>query len=353
MKKLSGIIVLLLAGAALYLALKTSPIDPLAWDAPAAPQMTGVLEPNDTLMKAELLGQGQLHGPEDTAVDSQGRVYAGLADGRVVRLEASGKVETFVDTGGRPLGMDFDAAGNLILADAWKGLLRIDPQGKVETLATEADGVPFAFTDDLDIASDGRIYFSDASSKFHQPDYILDLLEARPHGRLLRYDPSTGKTEVLLKDLYFANGVALSANEDFVLVNETYRYRITRSWLKGEKAGQHEVFIDNLPGLPDNLQGDRKGTFWVALPTPRKADADFLHRHPWLKAQLAKLPRMFLPKPTAYGLVIAIDEQGRIVRSLHDTSGHHLRMITSAKPVGDQLYFGSLENDRIGRLAIP
>ncbi|HBO3593691.1 TPA: SMP-30/gluconolactonase/LRE family protein, partial [Pseudomonas aeruginosa] len=47
------------------------------------------------------------------------------------------------------------------------------------------------------------------------------------------------------------------------------------------------------------------------------------------------------------------DEQGRIVRSLHDTSGHHLRMITSAKPVGDQLYFGSLENDRIGRLAIP
>ena len=158
MKKLSGIIVLLLAGAALYLALKTSPIDPLAWDAPAAPQMTGVLEPNDTLMKAELLGQGQLHGPEDTAVDSQGRVYAGLADGRVVRLDASGKVETFVDTGGRPLGMDFDAAGNLILADAWKGLLRIDPQGKVETLATEADGVPFAFTDDLDIASDGRIY---------------------------------------------------------------------------------------------------------------------------------------------------------------------------------------------------
>ncbi len=285
MKKLSGIIVLLLAGAALYLALKTSPIDPLAWDAPAAPQMTGVLEPNDTLMKAELLGQGQLHGPEDTAVDSQGRVYAGLADGRVVRLDASGKVETFVDTGGRPLGMDFDAAGNLILADAWKGLLRIDPQGKVETLATEADGVPFAFTDDLDIASDGRIYFSDASSKFHQPDYILDLLEARPHGRLLRYDPSTGKTEVLLKDLYFANGVALSANEDFVLVNETYRYRITRYWLKGEKAGQHEVFIDNLPGLPDNLQGDRKGTFWVALPTPRKADADFLHRHPWLKAQ--------------------------------------------------------------------
>ncbi len=353
MKKLSGIIVLLLAGAALYLALKTSPIDPLAWDAPAAPQMTGVLEPNDTLMKAELLGQGQLHGPEDTAVDSQGRVYAGLADGRVVRLDASGKVETFVDTGGRPLGMDFDAAGNLILADAWKGLLRIDPQGKVETLATEADGVPSpsptTSTSPATAASTSATLPASStspttSSTCSRPDRTAACCATtRPPAR----------PRCCSADLYFANGVALSANEDFVLVNETYRYRITRYWLKGEKAGQHEVFIDNLPGLPDNLQGDRKGTFWVALPTPRKADADFLHRHPWLKAQLAKLPRMFLPKPTAYGLVIAIDEQGRIVRSLHDTSGHHLRMITSAKPVGDQLYFGSLENDRIGRLAIP
>ena len=352
LKKLLALPVLLLLAAALYLALTPSPIDPLPWEAPEAPPMTAVLEPNDTLMKAELLARGQIHGPEDTAVDAQGRVYAGLHDGRVVRVLADDSVETFADTGGRPLGMDFDAAGNLILADAYKGLLRIDPQGRIEVLTTEADGLPFAFTDDLDIASDGIIYFSDASSRFQQPDYLLDLLEARPHGRLLSYDPSTGETRVLLDDLYFVNGVALSANEDFVLVNETYRYRITRYWLKGERAGQHEVFIENLPGMPDNLQGDRKGTFWVALPTPRKADADFLHRHPWLKAQLAKLPRALWPKAIPYGFAIALDENGKIVRSLHDTSGTHLRMVTSVKPVGDYLYFGSLDNDRIGKLPL-
>lgn len=351
MKKFASLLVLLIAAAAVYLAITPSPIDPVAWNPPPAPSMTGVLEPNDTLMKAELLGLGQVKGPEDTAVDAQGRVYAGLDDGRVVRLD-NGQVSTFAETGGRPLGMDFDALGNLIVADAWKGLLKIDAQGKITVLSTEADGVPFAFADDLDIASDGRIYFSDASSRFHQPDYILDYLETRPHGRLLRYDPASGKTETLLKDLYFANGVTLSANEDFVLVNETYRYRIARYWLKGPKAGQQDIFIDNLPGLPDNLQGDRKGTFWVALPTPRKADADFILGQPWLKRQLTKLPRALLPKPVPYGLVIAVDENGQIVRSLHDTSGQHLRMITSAKPVGDYLYFGSLENDRIGRLKI-
>lgn len=352
MKKLLVLLLVVISGVTLFLAITPSRIDPLAWDAPKAPAMTGVMEPNDTLMKAELLGKGQLHGPEDTAVDSQGRVYGSQQDGRIVRIAADGSIETFADTGGRPLGMDFDASGNLIVADAYKGLLSIDPQGQIRVLSTQAAGVPFKFTDDLDIASDGRIYFSDASDKFDQPDYMLDLLEARPHGRLLRYDPANGSTEVLLDGLYFANGVTLSQHEDFLLVNETYRYRITRYWLKGDRAGSHEVFIDNLPGLPDNLQGDRAGTFWVALPSPRKDDADLLHRYPWLKAQISKLPRALWPKATPYGLVIAIDENGRIIRSLHDSSATHLRMITSVKPVGDYLYLGSLENDRIGKLKI-
>jgi sugar lactone lactonase YvrE len=352
MKKLLGLLVALVAALALYLAITPSPIDPLAWDAPEGPALSGQLQANERLKEAELLALGQVHGPEDTAVDAEGRVYAGLHDGRIVRIDADDRVETFADTQGRPLGMDFDADGNLIVADAYKGLLRIDAQGQIEVLTTEAEGVPFKFTDDLDIARDGTIYFSDASQRFEQPDYLLDLLEARPHGRLLSYDPATKQTKVLLKDLYFANGVALSAAEDFVLVNETYRYRITRYWLAGAKAGTHDIFIDNLPGLPDNLQGDRDGTFWVALPTPRKADADALHRSPWLKAQMAKLPRMFWPKAVPYGFAIALNEQGQITQSLHDSSGEHLRMVTSVKPVGDYLYFGSLDNDRIGKLKI-
>lgn len=352
MKKFLGLVALLLVIVVVYLLIKPSPIDPLAWKPPHEPAMTGVLEPNDSLMKAELLGKGQIHGPEDTAVDAEGRVYGGTHDGKIIRIKTDGTVETFAETKGRPLGMDFDAKGNLIVADAYKGLLSIDPQGQITVLTTEAGGVPFRFTDDVDIASDGRIYFSDASSKFEQPDYLLDLLEGRPYGRLLRYDPVSKTTDVLLKDLYFANGVALSAKEDFVLVNETYRYRISRLWLKGPKAGTHDIFIDNLPGMPDNLQGDRAGTFWVALPTPRKADADFLQGQPFLKAQMAKLPRALWPKPAKYGLAIALDEQGKITRSLHDTSGSNLRMVTSVKPVGGFLYFGSLDNDRIGKLKI-
>jgi sugar lactone lactonase YvrE len=156
-----------------------------------------------------------------------------------------------------------------------------------------------------------------------------------------------------LQNLYFANGVALSSKEDFVLVNETYRYRIVRYWLKGPRAGEHEVFIDNLPGFPDNISSTRRGTFWLALFTVRNPTVDALHPYPFLKAQLAKLPKSLWPKPKPYGLVLALDEEGRITRSLHDPTGQLLREITSAREYRGHLYLGSLHNDRIGRYALP
>jgi len=354
LKKLLLGIVLVAAAATVFLLLP-SPIDPAAYRPPEPPTLDGPLAPNDALTAAEQLAVGEVTGPEDVAVDAAGRIYAGTEDGRIVRvtLGAGGEeVETFADTGGRPLGLHFAPDGRLMVADGEAGLLAVDADGGVEVLSTGADGVPFGFADDLDVASDGRVYFSDASYRYGPGEYLYDLLEARPHGRLLRYDPATGTTEVLLDDLYFANGIALSTNEDFVLVNETYRYRIVRYWLAGPKAGSSEVFIDNLPGFPDGVSGNRRGTFWVALFTVRNPRADGLHPHPFLKRQLAKLPRFFWPKPAPYGLVVVLDEDGRVVRSLHDPTGERVREVTSAEEAGGHLYLGNLTLDRIARLAL-
>ena len=353
MKKIFLWIVGILAILIIIFLLQSAPIDPVAYTPPESRELAGVLAPNNLLLKAELLAPGKINGPEEVAVDSQGRVYWGTQDGKIMRLPPDGKPDIFAETGGRPLGIQFDKNKNLIVCDSHKGLLSIDPQGKIKVLAASADGVPFKFTDALDISSDGTIYFTDASSKYGHNEYLYDLLESKPHGRFLSYDPATGRTKTLLKNLYFANGVALSQREDFVLINETYRYRIIRYWLKGPKTGTYEIFIDNLPGFPDNISSNHKGTFWLALFTVRNKTVDKLHPSPFLKAQMSKLPKALWPKPKPYGLVLALNEQGGITQSLHEPTGKRLKGITSAREYAGYLYLGSLHNDRIGKYKLP
>ncbi|WP_218081142.1 SMP-30/gluconolactonase/LRE family protein [Anthocerotibacter panamensis] len=351
---------LLVGGALLLFLLLPSPIDPVEWTPPTKPVPTGVLTPNADLRQAQFLAQGDLKGPEDVAVDAQGRLYTGTSDGKIHRLtlDQNGQMlrrEVFVDTQGRPLGLVFERQGNLIVADAKRGLLSVSPQGEITTLTVAVDGVPFNFVDDLDIGPDGTIYFSEASSRFgghnERYDWPYDLFEARPHGRLLAYSPQTKTTRVLLKDLYFANGVTLSPRGDYVLVIESFRYRIARYWLKGPKAGTSDYLATNLPGIPDGLMSDRQGTFWVSIDAPRVDFLDWLHARPWLKAQLVKLPQSIWfdgNNRKRYGLVLALDETGAIVRSLHDPTGQ-VFMTSNVVPHDGYLYLGTLTGDYIGR----
>lgn len=336
-----------------YLVLAESPIDPIAYMPPPKPELTGSLAPNEALRGAEILAQGQIVGPEDVDVDEQGRIYGGTLDGKIVRIEPDGSVETFAETGGRPLGLEFDAQGNLIVCDGIKGLLSVDPDGKITTLATEADGVQLGFADDLDVGPEGVIYFSDASTKFDVQEYLLDFLEDRPHGRLLSYEPQTRQAKVLLRDLYFANGIAVSPDGDYVLVNETYRYRVTRYWLRGPNAGTWDTFAENLPGFPDGISTSPRGTFWVAMFTLRNDQADLLAPRPAVRRILSKLPQATWPKPEPYGLVLELNSAGEIVRSLHDPGGELVRVITSVHEQDGSLYMGTLLGEWVARLRVP
>ncbi len=342
--------------AAAALLVSPSGIDPVAFRPGTAIELRGPLAPNRLLRRVDLLGEGVLQGPEDVDLDGSGRIYCGLEDGTIRRFTPVGdgeELRVFAATGGRPLGLDFDTAGNLWVADSARGLLTVDPDGKVEVRSTAVDEVAFRLTDDVAAASDGKVYFSDASSRFGAGQILRDALEARPHGRLLEYDSTSGQTRVLLQDLYFANGVALSRDESFVLVAETFRYRVRRYWLRGPEAGRDEVFIDNLPGFPDGISSNRRGTFWLAIYALRSDLLDrWVHPRPGLKRLLAKLPKVLLGGSAPYGLVIALDEDGRIVRSLHDPGGEQVRFVTSVEEERGYLYLGSVEGTAVGRLRI-
>ncbi|XP_061998160.1 protein STRICTOSIDINE SYNTHASE-LIKE 4-like isoform X2 [Rosa rugosa] len=225
------------------------------------------------LKGSEFIGAGALVAPEDVAYDSKsGLIYTGCADGWVKRVTlnesaADSVVENWANTGGRPLGLAHGHKGQLLVADTEKGLLSISEDGEVELLTDEAEGVKFKLTDAVDVAKDGMIYFTDASYKYSFKDFIWDVLEGKPHGRLLSYDPTTKETKVLVPDLYFGNGVAVSPDQNFVIFCETVMRRCKKYYLQGEKKGNVENFIDNLPGTPDNIRYDGEGHYWIAFST--------------------------------------------------------------------------------------
>ena len=283
-----------------YLCFYPVPIQPVSWQPYTNPGFQDKYAVNNYLADVDYLFEGQCYKCEDVDVDAAGRIYGASEEGHVYRFEG-GKRQTFLTTNGRPLGLHFDTLGNLIVADADKGLLKVNPVGKVDTLSSNYKGYYYKFADDLDIAPNGKIYFTDASNRFPIWKYKYDLLEHRPNGSFYEYDPQTGKTIQLLNDLYFANGVAVSEDGRFVLVNETGAYRIIRYWLKGPLSGTKEVFVENLPGFPDGVSRGSNGIFWVAFTSPRQAPLDFISNKPFLRKMILRLPAALHPKPKDYG----------------------------------------------------
>jgi sugar lactone lactonase YvrE len=340
--------------AVAYLVLWPVPVEPVAWTAPRAPADPR-FAPNDGFRGLERIGAGVALGPESTAIDARGRVHTGTRDGRILRLEpGSSTFEEVARTGGRPLGMAFDRGGRLYVCDAEKGLLALEPSGALRTLATGHGGVPFRFTDDVDVAPDGTVYFTDASSKFGLHHDREDILEHGGHGRLLAYRPDTGATELVRDGLQFANGVAVSGDGSFVAVNETGAYRVSRVWLSGPRRGTMDPFAENLPGLPDNVTWSAsRHAFWVALYSPRVAALDALAAHPFLRKVVLRTPLALQPQPAAQGFAVAISEDGRIVEVLRDASPGAFAPVTSVRERDGVLWVGSLTADGLGRLAAP
>jgi sugar lactone lactonase YvrE len=354
LKKRFGLGVLLIVAIALaYLLLAPVPIAPAAWTPPVAPTLTGQYQQNTRLSSVQKLPLGGGHNPEDVALDADGKIYAGLEDGRIVVLQPDGtQPRVFANTGGRPLGLIFDRSGNLIVADAIKGLLSINKTGEIKVLAVDADGAKFGCLNDLDVAADGTIYFTDASQKFPMSQFSYDLLEHQPNGRLLALDPQSQKPRTLLRGLYFANGVAVSPDQSFVLVAETGKYRIRRVWLKEPKLGQNDIFIDNLPGFPDGILSNGRDKFWLALVTPRNAALDRTLPHPFLRKIIFRLPKFLQPAPQRYSFVIALDQSGHVIENLQNGSPDCYAEIANVVEHNGALYFGSIAEDTVGRFPL-
>lgn len=336
-----------------YLSFWPVNITPTPWEAPDNIGYTGAFSVNEQLSEIKRIELKGDIGPEDFAINNKGHLYFSLLSGDIKFIDTSGEIHPWVNTGGRPLGIEFNQQGKLLVADAFKGLLSISTEGIITTLVDTINGETLNYADDVDIASNGNIYFSDASSKFSAKVYgtyeasLLDINEHGGHGRIIEYNPNTKKTTVLASGINFANGVALSHDEQFVLFNETGTYRVLRLALNGQHRGELDIVIDNLPGFPDNLSRGSNGLYWLGLISPRSKVLDSLSDSPNLRKVIQRLPEFLRPEAQNYGHLIAFNDTGEVVFNLQDPNGIY-GQTTGALEVGDKLYVSSLHETAIG-----
>jgi len=336
----------------------------------------------------------------------------------------SAKATLIADLGiGRPLGAAFakdkDNKTIIYVADTLAGLLRVSNlnsnndgpdatsttrptsnKPKVELVASsfqETNGINgqtttttsrrILYANDVDVGPiTGHVYFSDASDiapertpvdgeGFSSWDtmtaYKRDLLRARPTGRLLRYKPETNEVDVLLDGLWFANGVAVDRNEDYVIVTETSKLRETQYNLNVNDNDDDDddeyknddltkILVDSLPGFPDGLtcdrdSGEKDQVCYAAMPSPKIPLINILNAVPasismFLRTLLLQLPASAFGaiKPVNYGGVAKIRTRSGDVSILQDPKGEEIGLITGLTVFDKKLYMGSLVNDFVG-----
>ncbi|KAK7263488.1 hypothetical protein RJT34_31079 [Clitoria ternatea] len=329
---------------------------------------------HNLLQNSEVKFLNQVPGPESIAFDPLGRgPYTGLADGRIVfwnghawldfaytspnRSEicnpiASASPFSYVRTEhicGRPLGLRFDKkTGDLYIADAYFGLLKVGPEGGLATsLVTEAEGVPLRFTNDVDIDTEGNVYFTESSDKYQRRNFLQLVFSGDDSGKVLKYNPTTEETTVLARNIQFSNGISLSKDGSFLVFCEGVIGRLRKYWLKGDKAGTSEI-LAILPGYPDNVRVNKDGDFWVALHCRRYMYAYLNGLYPKIRKALLKLP---IPANIQYllqiggrqhAVIVKYSPEGKLLQILEDSQGKVVRALSEVEEKDGKLWLGSV-----------
>lgn len=323
-----------------------------------------VYEANRRLSDAEPIALGLVDGPEDVILDREGNIYGSCRQGWIMRVphDNFNKAEVFARIGGRPFGMAFDKDDNLIVCTGGMGLYGVKPDGEVYKVTDETnrswsklhDDSRLRLPDDVDIAPDGKIYFSEATIRYEAHSWVLDGLECRGSGRIICYDPATGKTRTVIKDISFPNGVCLSHDCQSILYAQSWLCRIMRYWIDGPKKGKIEPLIPNLPFYPDNINRASDGNYWLASVGVRTPAFDLAMKTPDFRRRMVKLvpPDEWIYPNINIGCVIKFNDKGEVLESLWDYEGKSHPAINSPREHRGYLYLSGIFNNRIGRIKL-
>jgi sugar lactone lactonase YvrE len=326
----------------------------------AIPPLDGALSPNDRLDSAVPIGD-PLPGLDDVAVATDGSVYVS-AGRQVLKLSGSGlATRTLVaEFDGNTGGLAIHPDGRLLVCVAGRGLAAFDPARAEPRWLEAADGRALAGLLSVATAPDGRIYTVEGSAGRAPDQWRHDLMEKRSNGRLIACSPALDNAQVLLRDLPYPYGVAVSADGSSLWLTESWAHRLSRFSLTNNGIAPREVIANNLPGYPARLHRAAQGGFFLGLFARRTHLIEFVLKEDdfreemistippdyWIAPafagegdclepmQIGSVKALGIQKPWApprsYGLLVHLDGEGEATDSLHSRAGGRFHGITGA-----------------------
>ncbi|TPP64670.1 Adipocyte plasma membrane-associated protein [Fasciola gigantica] len=311
-------------------------LDPAVYELTAVKQIPISAVQNNRLSDVTQISIIPHSGPE-SIVYVNGTLYTGTENGNILRIRDS-KVEVFHDlkqsdcvgSCGRPLGMRLSKNGeNIFIVDASSGVYSLSLEnGAVDKIFPLDSLFHPRFLDDLDVLPNGEIVISEATVKYSLQELDKEYFESRANGRLLLVNPQTGQWKVLADGLYFPNGVQLHRDGKSLLVAETTRFRVIRVPLDGKSPAT--MFVDGLPGFPDNIRLSPRGGYWIPI--------NLL------------LPGLNMLK-TRSSMLLRVDEQGDIIEVWRDPQNKVLN-VAEVCEAGEYLYTSSYFLPYVGKVKL-
>ncbi len=195
---------------------------------------------------------------EGPCFDRAGNLYVtDIPHGRILRIDADLKWHCIAEYGGWPNGLAIHADGSLWIADYQQGILRLDlTDGRITTVLGHRNSESFKGVNDLAFDAQGQLYFTDqGQTGLHDPT-----------GRVYRFDPVSGRLDLLLGNAPSPNGIALSADGKVLFVAVTRANQVWRAPLLADgsisKMGSFQTFFGT--SGPDGLALDADGRLLVA-----------------------------------------------------------------------------------------
>jgi gluconolactonase len=194
---------------------------------------------------------------EGPSFDAEGNLYiVDIPFGRIFRITPDAKWSLAVEYEGWPNGLKIGRDGRILVADYMHGIMELDAKaGRMQPVLTSRNSESFRGCNDLHIASNGDIYFTDqGQTGLHDPT-----------GKVYRLSTS-GRLDCLIDTGVSPNGLVLDPAEATLFVAMTRDNAVWRlPFMKDRSVSKVGRFCSMFgPSGPDGITMDKAGRLFVA-----------------------------------------------------------------------------------------